>query len=140
MVEINIIIHIYLGISSFIVGMIVILLGMIVKGRFSFMKTNKKYFKTHKIVAYIFSILILTSFFFGFFSLIIEGQDVLQSIHSVFGLILVIIVMLQVIPSMLIKNRIKIKGIHRYLGYILSMILTIQFIIGIIQAISHFTE
>jgi len=58
------------------------------------------------------------SFFWGISSLLIEGHEIFQSIHSWTGLSIVIISIIQIVPSLTIIDRKKLRNIHKYAGYI----------------------
>jgi hypothetical protein len=53
-------------------------------------------------------------------------ETILSSVHGKLGLIILLIVTLQVIPSLILKNRAKYRGLHRIIGYALAPILVID--------------
>ena len=80
------------------------------------------------------------SFFGGISSLLIEGHEIFQSIHSWTGLSIVIISIIQIIPSLIIIDRKKFRNIHKYAGYTLLIVISIQLITGTFQATLHLLE
>lgn len=140
MVSLDTLIHVVLGIGSFILGVIVIILGAINAGRFGESRVSKRVYKSHKYISLIFALIATISFFWGISSLIIEGHEIFQSIHSWTGLFIVIISVLQITPSLTIQNRKKLHNLHKYLAYILLIIISIQLITGIIQTSVHLLE
>jgi hypothetical protein len=57
------------------------------------------------------------------------------SFHGRFGLAVVVVALLQVIPSLVVKKRKKIRKLHQILGYALPFLVLIQVILGIRLAI-----
>lgn len=52
-------------------------------------------------------------------------------LHGWFGLILTIMALLQVVPSLAIKDRRKTRKLHMILGYALLMLIIIEIFLGI---------
>jgi len=133
---IQIIFHIIFGISSFTFCLITVLLGTKNAGRFGESKITKNTLNIHRILAIITGIIVIISFSLGFvlgnglnIAFTLEGGG----IHGLTGLLAVILVLLQIIPSLIIKRRKKIKLIHRIVGYSLLIDLTVQLVTGILR-------
>lgn len=131
---IRIIAHIILGISSFTFCLLTVILGTINAGRFGKSRITKKAFIIHRILATLTGIIIITSFSLGF--VIGNGLNIeftFEGIHGLTGLIAMILVLAQIIPSLIIKRRKKIKLIHRIIGSALLIDITIQIATGILR-------
>ena len=138
---IQIILHIIFGISSFTLCLMTVLLGTKNAGRFGESKITKTTFNIHRILAIITGIIVIISFSLGFvlgnglnIALTFEGGG----IHGLTGLLAVILVLLQIIPSLIIKIRKKIKLIHRIGGYSLLIDLTVQLTTGILRYVNFY--
>ncbi|KKN03416.1 hypothetical protein LCGC14_1107870 [marine sediment metagenome] len=138
---IQIILHIIFGISSFTLCLMTVLLGTKNAGRFGESKITKTTFNIHRILAIITGIIVIISFSLGFvlgnglnIALTFEGGG----IHGLTGLLAVILVLLQIIPSLIIKSRKKIKLIHRIVGYSLLIDLTVQLTTGILRYVTFY--
>jgi hypothetical protein len=55
-----------------------------------------------------------------------HGESILPSVHGKLGLIILLIVVFQLIPSLVFKNRAKYRGLHKIIGYSLAPILVID--------------
>jgi len=140
MFSLNILIHIIFGTSTVVLGLLIIILGAINAGKFGDSRITKKIFKFHKYFGTILGFIAIFSFFWGISSLLIEGHEIFQSIHSWTGLSIVIISIIQIVPSLTIINRKKLRNIHKYAGYILLIVISIQLITGIFQTSLHLLE
>ena len=130
------IIHIIFGISSFTLCFITVMLGLKTAGRFGKSKITRKTFKMHKFFSIITSIFVIISFSLGFiasegfeFEFEFEGEG----IHGITGLLAVLLILIQIIPSLIIKKRKKIRLIHRLSGYLLLIDLSYHLITGILR-------
>ncbi len=133
---IPIIFHIIFGISSFTLILITVIFGTKNAGRFGLSRITKNTFNTHRILAIITGIIVVISFSLGILVdnvLNIEYTFEFGGIHGLTGLIAVILVFLQIIPSLIIKKRKKIKLIHRIIGYLLVIDLAVQLTTGILR-------
>ena len=118
-----------------------VLLGTKNAGRFGESKITKTTFNIHRILAIITGIIVIISFSLGFvlgnglnIALTFEGGG----IHGLTGLLAVILVLLQIIPSLIIKSRKKTKLIHRIVGYSLLIDLTVQLTTGILRYVTFY--
>ena len=133
---IQIISHIILGISSFTLSLITVLIGTKNAGRFGESRITKNTFKIHRIFAIITGIIVIISFSLGF--VLGNGLNITFTfdaggIHGLTGFIAVILVLIQITPSLIIKRRKQIKLIHRIVGYSILIDLTIQLTSGILR-------
>lgn len=138
---IRVILHIIFGISTFTFCLLTVILGTINAGRFGKSKITKKTFVIHRILATITGITVIISFSLGF--VLGDGLNIVYTfefggIHGLTGLIAVILVLLQIIPSLIIKRRDKIKLIHRLVGSLLLIDLTVQLTTGILRYVAFY--
>ncbi|HDZ18385.1 MAG TPA: hypothetical protein ENH75_08845 [archaeon] len=133
---IHIIFHIIFGISSFTLCLTTVLFGTKNAGRFGLSRITKNTFNIHRTLAIITGMVVIISFSLGF--VLGNGLNIILTfesggIHGLTGLLAVILVLLQIIPSLIIKRRKRIKLIHRIVGYFLLIDLTVQLIAGILR-------
>ncbi len=93
----------------------VLVTGAMLKGRIERNQTNL--FPLHKKLGIYFSAFILGTFLYGLLIKIQHEEQVLTSVHGRLGLILLLIVILQLIPSLAVKDRTRIRVPHKILGY-----------------------
>jgi hypothetical protein len=98
--------------------------GAMLKGRL--MRKSGNIFKLHRKYGIYFGAFILGSFIYGLWMRLQHEETILSSVHGKLGLIILLIVTLQVIPSLILKNRAKYRGLHRTIGYALAPILVID--------------
>lgn len=97
-------------------------------------------FRLHRRSGVYFGAFILGSFIYGLLMRLQHGEPILVSIHGKFGLIIVLIVILQVIPSLILKNRASYRGLHKIMGYALAPILFIDASWGLYNGVIHGTK
>ena len=127
------IIHVVIGGSAFFFCLITAILGATMAGRFGKKKINKKIFKSHKFLSIFAGFLMITAFLVMIEEgeIEFEGELEFENLHGLFGMLIFIFALLQVVPSLVIKKRKKIKMLHRYIGYILLILVTVQFFSGL---------
>jgi len=122
--------HGTIGITSLIIVASVVIAGATLKGRIKkITKTN--ILKQHKWLAISFGFFILGVFLYGLWMTTRFSRFIPTSIHGKIGLTIAVIMILQVIPSLLIKKRTKIRAIHRIFGYTLISLVILQVTWGI---------
>lgn len=129
-------IHVSFGITSFILCLITVVFGAKTAGKFGKSRISKTSFKTHKFLSITTGILVTISFLLGLFTsggFEPEIELELEGPHFWTGLTAFILILLQILPSLIIKKRKKIRLIHRYIGYMLFIILLIQLVSGILR-------
>lgn len=116
--------HALIAITSLFLIIYALTTGAMLKGRIKRKPGN--IFRLHRRSGVYFGAFILGSFIYGLLMRLQHGESILLSIHGKLGLIIVLIVILQVIPSLVLKNRASYRGLHKIMGYILAPILFID--------------
>ena len=107
--------HAFIAILGLMLMISVLVTGAMLKGRIERNQTNL--FPLHKKLGIYFSAFILGTFLYGLLIKIQHEEQVLTSVHGRLGLILLLIVILQLIPSLAVKDRTRIRVPHKILGY-----------------------
>ncbi len=102
----------------------VVTTGAMLRGRIK--RSSGNIFKLHKKYGIYFGSFILGSFIYGLWIRLQHGESILLSVHGRLGLVILLIVALQVIPSLTLKNRATYRGLHKIMGYALAPILIID--------------
>lgn len=97
-------------------------------------------FKRHKRIGIYFGAFILGSFIYGLWMRLGHGESILSSIHGKIGLIILFMAILQIIPSLVLKNRTKYRRLHKIIGYFLPPILAIDAVWGLYNGVIHGTK
>jgi len=130
--------HAIIAIISLVLMIYILATGAMLRGRIKRFSGN--IFKFHKKSGIYFGAFILGSFIYGLWLRLQHGESVLLSVHGKLGLIIVVIVIIQVIPSLLLKKRAKYSGLHKILGYSLAPILLIEATLGLYNGIISGTK
>lgn len=117
--------HALIAIISLALMVYALTTGAILKGRIK-KKSPGNVIKLHKRVGIYFGALILGSFIYGLWLRLENGESILASVHGKLGLIILLIGVLQVIPSLILKNRASYRILHKIMGYSLAPILIID--------------
>ncbi|OEU41219.1 hypothetical protein BGV40_16170 [Methanosarcina sp. Ant1] len=117
--------HALIAIISLVLMVYALTTGAILKGRIK-KRSPRNVFKLHKRVGIYFGALILGSFIYGLWIRLQHGESILSSVHGKLGLIILLIAFLQLIPSLVLKNRARYRGLHKMMGYVLAPILFID--------------
>lgn len=83
-------------------------------------------FKLHKRGGIYFGAFIIGSFIYGSWIRLQQGKHIMSPIHGKLGLIILLIVIFQLIPSLVLKNRAWYRSLHKIIGYALASILIID--------------
>lgn len=102
----------------------VVTTGAMLRGRIK--RSSGNIFKLHKKYGIYFGSFILGSFIYGLWIRLQHGESILLSVHGRLGLVILLIVALQVIPGLTLKNRATYRGLHKIMGYALAPILIID--------------
>ncbi|WP_269848490.1 hypothetical protein [Methanosarcina horonobensis] len=97
-------------------------------------------FRLHRRSGIYFGAFILGSFIYGLLMRLQHGEPVLSSVHGKLGLIIVLIVILQIIPSLVLKNRASYRGLHKIMGYSLAPILFVDASWGLYNGVTQGTK
>ena len=117
----NWIVHSLMAIISLLLIIYTLATGAMLRGRIKRKPGN--IFRLHRRSGVYFGAFILGSFIYGLLMRLQHGESILSSIHGKLGLIIVLIVILQVIPSLVLKNRASYRELHKIMGYALAPIL-----------------
>lgn len=116
--------HALIAIISLVLVIYAITTGAMLKGRIK--RSSGNTFKLHKRGGTYFGAFILGSFIYGLWIRLQHGESIMSSIHGKLGLIILLLVILQVVPSLFLKNRAAYRRLHKIIGYILAPILIID--------------
>ncbi|WP_370574878.1 hypothetical protein [Methanomethylovorans sp.] len=115
--------HALIAITSLMLMVYTLATGAILKGRIK--RTSGNIFNVHRRGGIYFGAFILGSFIYGLWIRLQHGDPIIASVHGKLGLIILFIVVLQVIPSLVLKNRAKYRRLHKIMGYFLAPVLII---------------
>ncbi len=116
--------HALIAIISLLLMGYALTTGAMLKGRLK--RKSGNIFKLHRKYGIYFGAFVLGSFIYGLWMRLQHGESILSSVHGKLGLIILLIVTLQIIPSLILKNRAKYRGLHRIIGYALAPILIVD--------------
>jgi hypothetical protein len=130
--------HALIAVISLILIIYVITTGAMLKGRIK--RSSGNIFRFHRRGGIYFGAFILGVFIYGLWIRLQHGESILSSVHGKLGLIILLIVIFQVIPSLVLKNRARYKGLHRIIGYALAPILIIDASWGLYNGVATGTK
>lgn len=107
--------------------------GAMLKGRIKRKQTNV--FLLHKKAAIYFGTFVLGTLLYGLFLEIQHGEPVLTSTHGKLGILLLLIVIFQIIPSLVLRDRTMIRKLHMILGYSLAPLIILEASRGLYSSI-----
>lgn len=116
--------HALIAIINLVLMIYTLTTGAMLQGRIK--RSSGNVFKFHKRSGIYFGAFILGSFIYGLWIRLQHGESILSSVHGKLGLIILLIVVLQLILSLVFKNRAKYRGLHKMMGYALAPILVID--------------
>ncbi len=116
--------HALIAIISLMLIIYVLTTGAMLRGRIK--RSPRNIFKLHKRSGIYFGAFILGLFSYGLSMRLHHGEAILSSVHGKLGLIILLIVIIQVIPSLILKNRDRYRGLHKITGYTLAPIIFIN--------------
>jgi len=130
--------HALIAIISLILIIYVIATGAVLRGRIK--RSSGNIFKLHRRSGIYFGAFILGVFIYGLWIRLEHGESILSSVHGKLGLIILFIVVFQVIPSLVLKNRARYRGLHRIIGYALAPILILDASWGLYNGVATGTK
>lgn len=130
--------HALIALISLLLIIYALATGAMLKGRIKRKPGN--IFRFHGRSGIYFGAFILGSFTYGLLMRLQHGEPILASIHGKLGLIIVLIVIPQVIPSLVLKNRASYRGLHKIMGYSLAPILGIDASWGLYNGVAAGTK
>jgi hypothetical protein len=110
--------HAFIAILSLMLMISALVTGAMLKGRIK--KKQTSLFPLHKRVSIYFGAFILGTFLYGLLINMQHEESELTSVHGRIGFILLLIVILQLVTSLTIKDRARIGRAHKILGYALA--------------------
>jgi hypothetical protein len=112
---------------------VVILTGAAQKGR---SRTIRIYhiFRYHRIASICFSLIVIVTFILGLLTMLEHGEPLLISLHGLVGLALITLAIVQLVPSLLVRERIRIRFAHMVVGYTIIPFYIVQMILGLSTA------
>ncbi len=126
--------HALVGLAGIVLLVLALVEGAMLTGRVQ--KGSKNPFTLHgRAGLFLFSIL-LGTFFYGLWIRLLHEEPLLRSVHGWLGLIIVIIAALQVLHSMMAKERTKLRPMHRLLGYSLAPLIVIEVTLGLYTGVT----
>lgn len=130
--------HALIAITSLLLMVYAITTGAMLRGRIK--RGSGDLFKLHRIGGIYFGAFILGSFIYGLWIRLQEGESILSSIHGKLGLAILLVVTLQVVPSLILKSRKGYRGLHKIMGYLLAPILIIDAAWGLYNGVTGGTK
>jgi hypothetical protein len=116
-----------------ILMVVVILTGAVQKGRFRTLRLHQV-FRYHKMASTWFSLFVIGTFILGLLTTMGHGEPLLESPHGIVGLTLVVMAIIQLVPSLLIRKRARIRALHRVVGYAIVPVFILQTVLGLYAA------
>lgn len=116
-----------------ILMVVVILTGAVQKGRFRTIRLHQV-FRYHKMASTWFSLFVIGTFILGLLTTMGHGEPLLESPHGIVGLTLVVMAIIQLVPSLLIRKRARIRALHRVVGYAIVPVFILQTVLGLYAA------
>jgi len=116
--------HAFIAIIGLILMTYTLATGAMLKGRIRSKQAN--IFPLHKKAAIYYGTFILGTFLYGLLIEIKHEEPVLTSIHGRLGILLLLIVFFQIIPSLAAKDRTRIRKLHKILGYALAPLMFME--------------
>jgi hypothetical protein len=81
-----------------------------------------------------FSLIVIVTFILGLLTMLEHGEPLLISLHGLVGLALITLAIVQLVPSLLVRERIRIRFAHRVVGYTIIPFYIVQTILGLSAA------
>jgi hypothetical protein len=116
-----------------ILMVVVILTGAVQKGRVRTIRLHG-IFRYHKMASTWFSLFVIGTFVLGLLTTLEHGEPLLESPHGIVGLALVLMAIIQLVPSLLIKKRARIRALHMVVGYTIVPVFILQTVLGLYSA------
>jgi len=126
--------HALVGIACIVLLVLALVEGAMLAGRIQ--KGSGNSFTIHGRAGLFLFSLLLGTFFYGLWIRLQHEEPLLRSVHGWLGMIIVIIAALQVLPSMMAKERTKLRPMHRLLGYSLAPLIIIEATLGLYTGVT----
>jgi hypothetical protein len=125
--------HAVTSIIGMILMIVVILTGAVQKGRIRTIRLHQ-IFRYHKMASIWFSLFVIGTFVLGLLTTLEHGEPLLKSPHGIVGLVLVLMAVIQLVPSLIIRKRGRIQALHRIIGYTIVPVFILQTVLGLSAA------
>jgi hypothetical protein len=110
-----------------------VLSGAVQKGRIRRIHIRNAY-RFHRMASIGFCLFVIGAYVLGILTTMKFGGQLVKYPHGVVGLILVLMAVVQLVPSLLVKKRAGIQTLHRFIGYALVPAFILELIIGLFRA------
>lgn len=125
--------HAVTGTVGLVLLAVVVITGAVRKGRITDPRIHHLH-RYHNAAGIWFGLFIVGTFILGLLTTLEHGEPPLESPHGLVGVVLVALALVQVVPSLLVKKRLRIQALHRFTGYITIPLYILQVVLGISAA------
>ncbi|MFA5348686.1 MAG: DUF4079 family protein [Methanoregula sp.] len=122
--------HAVTSIIGMILMIVVLLTGAVQKGRIRTIRLHNV-FRYHKVASTWFSLFVVGTFVLGLLTTMGHSEPVLESPHGIIGLALVLMAIVQLVPSFLVRERARIRALHMIVGYAIVPVFILQTVLGL---------
>jgi hypothetical protein len=134
--------HALAGILSLLFSIAAAMVGAMLVGRIG-RAQGVNLFRLHRKITIYLAALIIVTFSYGLWDRVSHGEPLFWQhieplatvVHGWFGLVVTIMAVAQVIPCLVVKDRIRTRKLHMFLGYALVVSLVLQTFLGILAAL-----
>lgn len=94
-------------------------------------------FRQHRKISIFFTTLIVGTFFYGMLVSLGKEEPLWSNTpHAWLGVAIIIVALVQLIPSLIMKRTATIRYIHRFIGYLLAALFLSQVILGVYMVLT----
>jgi len=123
--------HVVAGVATLAFTVGTVFYGMVLSGRLK-RTPNPRRFILHRKLGITLGFIAIATFSYGLWIMLPQGKHLFETAHGWLGLIIVILALVQIIPSLILRIREPIRGLHRWTGFILAGFVILQITLGII--------
>ena len=109
---------------------VVIISGAVQKGRIRVIHIPEVY-RFHRTVSTGFGLFVIATYSLGILTTLKFGGQLIKFPHGIVGLVLLLMVLFQLVPSILIRKRAGIQALHRFTGYAIVPVFLAEITIGL---------
>lgn len=125
--------HAVTGFCGLALMAVAVISGAVQKGRIRRIHIPGVY-RFHRLASISFCLFVIGTYILGILTTLKFGGQLVKFPHGVFGLILVAMAVVQLVPSLLIHNRAGIQALHRVIGYAMIPVFILEIILGLFRA------
>lgn len=125
--------HALVGLAGVLLLICAVVMGAMLTGRIK--RGEGDIFKLHKKRGMLLGSILLGTFFYGLWIKLAHNEPVLRSVHGWLGLIILLLVAQQIIPSLYLSDRSRLRGPHKVLGYALVLLIVIDVCWGLYMGV-----